>query len=77
MNFEDDISRKTIAVVGASGYIGTSLVSRIEKSKARIIRVSRRPLSPKKNVDDWTLNICNKSSWDRIVKEADIIIHLS
>ncbi len=48
MNFEDDISRKTIAVVGASGYIGTSLVSRIEKSKARIIRVSRRPLSPKK-----------------------------
>jgi len=68
---------KVVSITGASGYIGSALTQELEKYPLKIIRISRKQLTPKDGVEDWVLNLNKKSSWKKIVSKSDIIFHLS
>lgn len=76
-NVDYKLSGKTVVITGASGYIGSSLTKELEKYSVKIIRVSRKKLISKHGVEDWILDLNSESSWDRIVAEADVILHLA
>ena len=68
---------KVVSITGASGYIGSALTQELEKYSLKIIRISRKQLTPKDGVEDWVLDLNKKSSWMKIVSRSDIIFHLS
>ena len=69
---------KVIAITGASGYIGSALVTELEKYSAKkLIRVSRKKLKAQGNVEDWNIGLSDLDSWRKIVNQSDIIFHLS
>ena len=68
---------KVVSITGASGYIGSALTQELEKYSLKIIRISRKQLTPKDGVEDWVLDLNKKSSWIKIVNRSDIIFHLS
>jgi UDP-glucose 4-epimerase len=72
---------KIVAVTGSTGYIGSSLIKKLEEcSTKKIIRISRKKkdshVSNYKNVD-WVLDMNKVSSWKKIISEADIVFHLA
>ena len=71
------LAGKVIVITGASGYIGSALTRELEKYSVKIIRISRKELSPKQGVEDWVLDLNKNDSWKRIVTQADIIFHLA
>ena len=72
------LKNQVVSVTGASGYIGSALIKKLESySLTKIIRISRKKLTPKNNIEDWVLDLNEKSSWIKIVSQSDIIIHLS
>ena len=68
---------KVVSITGASGYIGSALTQELEKYPLKIIRISRKQLTPRDGVEDWVLDLNKKSSWMKIVSRSDIIFHLS
>ena len=68
---------KVVSITGASGYIGSALTQELEKYPLKIIRISRKQLTPEDGVEDWVLDLNKKSSWMKIVSKSDIIFHLS
>ncbi len=73
-----ELNNKVIAITGASGYIGSALIKELENhSVNKIIRISRKVLLPKDNIEDWVLDLSHKKSWVKIVSQSDIIFHLS
>ena len=71
------LAGKVIVITGASGYIGSALTRELKKYSVKIIRISRKELSPKPGVEDWVLDLNKNDSWKRIVTQADIIFHLA
>ena len=75
---QKELKNKVICITGASGYIGSSLVSQLDKYPVKkIIRISRKKLKPLANIEDWILDLNDFNSWLIIVKRSDIIFHLS
>ena len=76
---QNGLKNKVICITGASGYIGSSLVSELKKySVKKIIRISRKKnLITLNDIDDWVLDLEDFNSWLKIVKKSDIIFHLS
>jgi UDP-glucose 4-epimerase len=75
---KNKLKGKVICITGASGYIGSSLVSQLSNYPVKkIIRISRKKLKPLKNIEDWILDLNELNSWLKIVKCSDIIFHLS
>ena len=75
---QNELKNKVICITGASGYIGSSLVSQLDKYPVKkIIRISRKKLKPLKNIEYWALDLNDFDSWLTIVKKSDIIFHLS
>jgi len=68
---------KVVSITGSNGYIGSALTRELEKYSLKIIRISRKQLTPKDGVEDWVLDLNKKSSWIKIVNRSDIIFHLS
>jgi len=73
----NDINGKVIAITGASGYIGSALSEELKKYSNKVIRVSRKKLTPSKYFEDWILDLTLLDSWIKIVKKSDIVFHLS
>ena len=73
-----ELNNKVICITGAGGYIGSALVEELKNySVKKIIRVSRKELKSKGNLDDWTLDLNEFDSWLKIVEQSDIIFHLA
>lgn len=68
---------KTVAVTGAGGYIASVLVNALQKTSARILRVSRRELKPMAGIETLKADVRDSDCWKRIVANADIIFHLA
>ena len=77
VNISNKLKGKVVSITGASGYIGSALTQELEKYPLKIIRISRKQLTPKDGVEDWVLDLNKKSSWIKIVNRSDIIFHLS
>jgi len=77
LDIRNKLAGKVVSITGASGYIGAALTQELEKYSLKIIRISRKKLTPKDGVEDWVLDLNKKSSWTRIVSKSDIIFHLS
>lgn len=73
----EGISSKTIAVTGASGYIGSALVDALVKHSSKILRVSRQELVPKSGTQTLKADISTPDCWLSIVENADLIFHLA
>ena len=77
-DLSSELENKVISITGASGYIGSKLIKALESySVSKIIRISRKELTPKNQIEDWVLDLNEKSSWIKIVSQSDIIFHLS
>ena len=77
-DFQKELKNKVICITGASGYIGSSLVSELDKYPVKkIIRIGRKKLKALEGIEDWILDLNDFNSWLRIVKHSDIIFHLS
>ena len=77
-----DYSGKTIVVTGASGLLGRRLVNRLAGIGCRIVRVTRTApvLSqppPTATVIDVAGDLRDPSVWDRVVPDADVIVHFA
>lgn len=77
VDISSKLKGKVVSITGASGYIGSALTQELEKYSLKIIRISRKQLTPKDGIEDWVLDLNKKSSWMRIVSKSDIIFHLS
>ena len=77
VDISSKLKGKVVSITGANGYIGSALTRELEKYSLKIIRISRKQLTPKDGVEDWVLDLNKKSSWIKIVNRSDIIFHLS
>ena len=73
----EELRNKAVVVTGASGYIGSALINKLQKYNCKIIRTSRTTLIPIDGVQDKILDLTSKESWIEIVSNADIIFHLA
>ena len=68
---------KTVAVTGASGYIGSVLADALKNRSADVIRVSRGALLPETGMTNLQADVRDYSCWQNIISKADIIFHLA
>ena len=77
-NLIKELENKVVSITGASGYIGSALIKELEKYPVnKVIRISRKKLTPNINTEDWVLDLNEQKSWIKIVRHSDIIIHLA
>ncbi len=74
-------SGQTIAVTGATGYLGGRLLTRLAPCACRLIRVARSAQPPidvpmAATVTDVTGDVGDRGVWDRVA-EADVIFHFA
>jgi len=68
-DLQKELKNKVICITGASGYIGSSLVSELDKYPVKkIIRIGRKKLKALEGIEDWILDLNDFNSWLRIVK---------
>jgi nucleoside-diphosphate-sugar epimerase len=74
------VTRHTIAVTGAGGFLGGRLVSRLAAERCRIIRAARTTLPPitgsAATVIDVVGDLSDRAAWDQLAG-AEIIFHLA
>ena len=73
----------TVAVTGASGYIGTALTAALMDTAARTLAVSRDPtrarhlaMNPAR-AEVLTADVQERACWDELVRRANVIFHLA
>jgi UDP-glucose 4-epimerase len=76
-DFLKSLEGKVIAVTGANGYIGSALSTKLVEYSARVLRISSKKLHPQTGMFDLKANIKIVDCWEKIVSQADIIIHLA
>ncbi|MDQ3985480.1 MAG: NAD-dependent epimerase/dehydratase family protein [Actinomycetota bacterium] len=80
MGDTDDL---TVAVTGPTGDIGRALLRRLDADSDvdRVIGMARRPFDPSEagleKVEYRQGDICDKSSVDSLVEDADVVVHLA
>ena len=60
-----EYKNKTIVVTGSSGFIGSSLIKALKGFPCTIIALDRKT------------DITGKKTWERVLKNADVLIHLA
>jgi len=80
MRVKDDLTGKNILVTGATGFIGSHLVERLQNDfSAHLILLSRQEVKPSKNLTpiQCSLNNLNPGIWAKHgVKQIEFVFHL-
>lgn len=77
MKLLEYLNGKTIAITGASGYIGSAIADALTKHSGSILRISRKELTPKTGMRTVQADIRKFECWLDIVRQADVIFHLA
>jgi nucleoside-diphosphate-sugar epimerase len=72
-----ELREKTVAITGASGYLGSAIAAALESSSIRTLGVSRKELAPRRGMKLLRADINNYECWETIVGQAQVIIHLA
>lgn len=75
-NSFESLCGQVIAVTGASGYIGSSLVDALLRNSCDVILVSRNEMGQRKNARVIKADIREFETWVEIVEKSDLIYHL-
>jgi UDP-glucose 4-epimerase len=76
-NLAHNLPNNTVAVTGASGYIGSPLVEALVQKNFKVLRVSRRPLRPLAGTETLVGDLKDPELWSELVQRANLIYHLS
>ena len=72
---------KRIVITGASGYLASNLVYRLQDSRCTIVRLSRKenlpPIDGKADVIDIAGDICERDTWEQVMKNVNIVYHFA
>lgn len=68
---------KTVAVVGAGGYLGAALSQALSRTPARVLLVSRRPVACTGGAELITADVREPSRWDEIARRADVVFFVA
>jgi UDP-glucose 4-epimerase len=68
---------RSVAVTGASGYLGSALVSRLQDAGARVIAASRRATASADRVEWLEFEPRSPQCWTTLVDRADVVFHLA
>ena len=68
---------RTVAVTGASGYLGSALLASLRESGARVIAASRRTVAPADAVEWLEFDASAPESWTKLIDRADVVFHLA
>ena len=69
-----------IGVTGATGLVGSHLISKLLKNNFKVIAISRKKIKSKKNITFKKFNFKKKGNFkslDKIFKKVDYLIHLA
>ena len=77
MYISEGLNRKTVAITGASGYIGSAIVDRLMESPLQILCVSSQELAPRAGIRTMKADVRTLHCWLEIVEHADVIFHLA
>lgn len=75
--FAHDYEGTTVAVVGASGYIGAALSEALARTRARLLLVSRRPAASAANAEVLAADVREAPGWQDIIHRADIVFYVA
>lgn len=71
---------KRVLITGAAGYIGSHLVNALSDIPCRIVRMSRKKLTPNKNTTatfyDLQADFLEFDDWKNLISSVDYIFHL-
>ena len=70
-------ANRTVAVVGAHGFLGAALSSALTNTAARIVAVSRQTGVPVPGAETLTADVREKACWNDILRRADIIFFVA
>lgn len=68
---------RTVAVIGARGYLGAALSEALKAGPARLLLVSRQKSQSALDVETMTADVRESACWTSIVGRADIILHIA
>lgn len=72
-----ELRGKTVAITGASGYLGSAIAALLEASSIRTLGVSRKKLAARRGMTFLRADIKNYECWETIVRHAQVIFHLA
>ena len=72
-----DFSEKTIAITGGSGFIGSAIIEKLRGKAKKIICISRNQKIDKEGVKVLNLDLNQIESWEIILSQAQIVLHLA
>lgn len=75
-----ELRGQRIAITGASGFIGSALVARLQAASCELELISRRPSVSAASIPGIrrsVLNLATPESWREILSRNDFVIHLS
>ena len=70
-------ANRTVAVVGAHGFLGAALSSALRNTPARILAVSRQAGVPVPGAESLTADVREEGCWNDILCRADIIFFVA
>ena len=77
LNAFRQLGSRNIAVVGASGYIGSQIVRALAALDARILCVSRNKIQLEAQYE-WIIgSVSDYQIWHQVIDRADVILHLA
>ena len=77
LNAFRQLGGRNIAVVGASGYIGSQIVRALAALDARILCVSRSKIQFETPYEWITGSVSDYQIWHQVIDRADVILHLA
>ena len=83
--YVERLTGKTILVTGASGYLGTALLSSLCSIRCHIVALVRdtkrvlRPYETEASIQSRTVDLANSSAWANVLSETrpDVVINLA